>query len=59
MLLTQLGYLKVTDFGFAKRVDGPTFTMCGTPDYLAPEVILNHVSETLEAGPAAPALAVQ
>ncbi|BGP47316.1 hypothetical protein JCM10450v2_003168 [Rhodotorula kratochvilovae] len=34
---------KVTDFGLAKMVDDQTMlkTMCGTPTYLAPEVILN------------------
>ncbi|GAA5861228.1 hypothetical protein JCM3774_002234 [Rhodotorula dairenensis] len=34
---------KVTDFGLAKMVDDQTrlLTMCGTPTYLAPEVILN------------------
>ncbi|TNY18046.1 kinase-like domain-containing protein [Rhodotorula diobovata] len=34
---------KVTDFGLAKMVDEGTMlkTMCGTPTYLAPEVILN------------------
>merc|ERR1719195_1821218 len=33
------GYLKITDFRFAKEITANTFTFCGTPDYLAPEVI--------------------
>jgi len=33
------GYLKVTDFGFAKVVPKKTYTLCGTPDYLAPEIV--------------------
>jgi protein kinase A len=41
MLLDGKGYLKLTDFGFAKYLGkfGRTWTLCGTPDYLAPEVI--------------------
>jgi len=31
--------LKITDFGFAKKVPDITWTLCGTPDYLAPEVV--------------------
>eukprot|EP00736_Rhodelphis_marinus_P000174 Rmarinus@m.19539 len=39
MLIDRDGYAKVVDFGFAKYVPNRTFTLCGTPDYLAPEII--------------------
>jgi len=39
LLLDHEGYLKVTDFGFAKEVTGRTWMLCGTPDYLAPEIV--------------------
>eukprot|EP01084_Bolivina_argentea_P002326 4299_1 len=39
LVLDNKGYLKVTDFGFAKEVHDKTFTLCGTPDYLAPEIV--------------------
>jgi serine/threonine protein kinase len=38
-LIDATGYLKITDFGFAKYVPKATYTLCGTPDYLAPEII--------------------
>jgi len=42
ILLTIDGYLKLTDFGFAKVIkDHRTYTLCGTPEYIAPEVLLN------------------
>ena len=41
LLLDSVGYLKVIDFGFAKEVASKTWTLCGTPEYLAPEIILN------------------
>lgn len=43
LLIDKDGNLKITDFGFAKRIDpaSKTWTLCGTPEYLAPEIILN------------------
>ncbi|GAO48730.1 hypothetical protein G7K_2900-t1 [Saitoella complicata NRRL Y-17804] len=39
LLLDRQGHIKITDFGFAKEVRDITWTLCGTPDYLAPEVV--------------------
>ncbi|KAH8067048.1 cAMP-dependent protein kinase [Aureococcus anophagefferens] len=42
LLVDRNGYLKVVDFGFGKRLGDDelrSYTMCGTPEYLAPEVI--------------------
>ncbi|XP_042904976.1 cAMP-dependent protein kinase catalytic subunit 3 isoform X2 [Parasteatoda tepidariorum] len=39
LLLDRDGHLKITDFGFAKRLTDKTWTLCGTPEYLAPEII--------------------
>jgi len=41
LLIAKDGYLKMTDFGFAKIVPDRTYTLCGTPEYLAPEILLN------------------
>lgn len=38
-LLGADGHIKLTDFGFAKHVPDITWTLCGTPDYLAPEIV--------------------
>jgi len=39
LMLTPAGHLKIADFGFAKKIKGKTWTFCGTPEYLAPEVL--------------------
>jgi len=43
LLLDAEGFVKLVDFGFAKKlqVGRKTWTFCGTPEYVAPEVILN------------------
>ncbi|XP_075060654.1 cGMP-dependent protein kinase 2 [Mixophyes fleayi] len=43
LLLDSEGYVKLVDFGFAKKIfpGQKTWTFCGTPEYVAPEVILN------------------
>lgn len=39
ILLDNLGYVKIGDFGFAKKVKDRTFTRCGTPEYVSPEML--------------------
>jgi len=43
ILIQQNGYIKLADFGFIKKIKPweRTFTLCGTPEYMAPEVIMN------------------
>lgn len=44
LLLDVNGYVKLVDFGFAKKLQTSrkTWTFCGTPEYVAPEIILNR-----------------
>jgi len=41
LILDTTGYLKMVDFGYAKtlKTDSLTWTLVGTPEYLAPEII--------------------
>lgn len=41
LLIDTRGYVKMADFGFAKRMPPgqKSYTLCGTPEYLAPELV--------------------
>ncbi|KAJ3157321.1 camp-dependent protein kinase catalytic subunit [Geranomyces variabilis] len=41
VLIDVNGHAKLGDFGFAKVIDGPTKTFCGTPSYIPPEILLH------------------
>ena len=43
-LIDSQGYPKLVDFGFAKIIKngGKSYTLCGTPEYLAPEIVLGR-----------------
>ncbi|RKO89825.1 kinase-like domain-containing protein, partial [Blyttiomyces helicus] len=41
ILLDTTGHTKLADFGFAKVITGTTQSFCGTPDYIAAEVVAN------------------
>lgn len=40
IMLDSQGYIKLIDFGCAKKMQGRCYTFVGTPHYMAPEVIL-------------------
>jgi protein kinase A/protein kinase X len=40
IMIDSEGFPKLIDMGFAKKMHGQrTFTVCGTPEYLAPEML--------------------
>lgn len=44
LLLNADGYIKFTDFGFSKQTE-ISFTFCGTPEYMAPEQLVQCTNE--------------
>lgn len=42
MVVDAQGYPKLIDFGTAKFIRGRTYTIVGTPHYMAPEVVTGH-----------------
>ena len=42
VMVDQSGYPKLVDFGTAKQAEGRSFTILGTPHYMAPEVMQLH-----------------
>jgi serine/threonine protein kinase len=55
ILLDQDGHLKLADFGLSKVVysnQDRVYTMCGTPEYIAPEVLIacNEPNLSVEQG---------
>ena len=46
VLIDKHGYIKITDFGLSKlgiNNDKKAFSVCGTAEYLAPEVVKNEM----------------
>ena len=41
ILIGENGYVKLSDFELSKKLEDRTYTLCGTPGYMAPEIILN------------------
>merc|ERR1719197_881716 len=42
VLLDSQGFVKICDFGFATKCRDRTYTRCGTPEYVAPEMLLGQ-----------------
>ncbi|KAF7682510.1 cAMP-dependent protein kinase catalytic subunit PRKX [Astathelohania contejeani] len=47
ILLSANGHIKIVDFGFAKHDSENENIMCGTPEYIAPEVLLREKHERM------------
>jgi len=45
VLIDSSGYIRITDFGLSKMKiynDNDAYSICGTPEYLAPEILLKQ-----------------
>lgn len=42
LLIDNDGYIKVIGYGFLKKVEMRTYTICGTSEYMSPEMLLNR-----------------
>eukprot|EP01114_Cavostelium_apophysatum_P005757 TRINITY_DN1692_c0_g1_i2.p1 TRINITY_DN1692_c0_g1~~TRINITY_DN1692_c0_g1_i2.p1 ORF type:complete len:692 (+),score=156.92 TRINITY_DN1692_c0_g1_i2:1270-3345(+) len=42
ILISESGHIKLADFGFSKRTKQRTFSLCGTPEYISPEIIVKE-----------------
>lgn len=42
IIIDSLGFPSLIDFGFAKFVADKTYTLCGTPGYLPPEIVMQR-----------------
>ena len=40
-MIDEYGYVKLIDFGTAIEIKDFTYTITGTPHYIAPEILLN------------------
>lgn len=53
LLLDKYGHVVLTDFGLCKegiKLKDTTHTFCGTPEYLAPEIILKQPYDSTVGG---------
>jgi serine/threonine protein kinase len=39
ILINRLGHIRLTEFSLAKLIKNRTYTLCGTPEYVSPEII--------------------
>ena len=48
ILIGNDGYVKLSDFGLSKKIDGRTYTFCGTTPYMAPEIAIRNCKPNVQ-----------